>query len=223
MRQNAAKSVAAADSNHKAGTGSVSQQKASIYQTIADIDDIRELLDLPGGGGGSAGGGSVHGLETEEGRDSRSQSIDSLTSNSSEGSSKVSESSQQPSVSTAAPGSSKATTASGAVWSLEDPVGSVVLPSVPALAVSGVLPPSTSAALPAAPIVAAAGTRMGQVAVVQKSDSSHLLELEDFFSELNTGTGISAGKLKLNALCVGQWDCVALVKLSHVFFQLLNN
>jgi hypothetical protein len=172
----------ATDSHH---TATQLPPKASLYQTIADIDDIRELLDLPNNTGvtGPAGSAADTAGDAVGGREDRAYSTDSLGSTSSEGSARLPDRAMAVGLHSA---------------SMEDPslpnhAGSrtegVALFPTPLGGSFGsdrgpparVAAPSTAAAAPA----------------VERSDSSHLLELEDFFSELNTGIGNITGAGRL--------------------------
>jgi hypothetical protein len=169
----------ATDSHH---TATQLPPKASLYQTIADIDDIRELLDLPNNNSAGVMGAVSSAADTAgdavKGREDRAYSTDSLGSTSSEGSARLSERAVPVALHSA---------------SMEDPSlssgrkteGVALLPT----------PLGGSFGSDRGPPSGVAATNMAAAApAVERSDSSHLLELEDFFSELNTGIGNITGK-----------------------------
>jgi hypothetical protein len=173
----------ATDSHH---TATQLPPKASLYQTIADIDDIRELLDLPNNTGvmGATGSAADTAGDAVKGREDRAYSTDSLGSTSSEGSARLPE---------------RAVTMGLHSASIEDPS----LPSGRKTEGVALLPTPLGGSFGSdrsAPAGVAATNLSAAAPAVERSDSSHLLELEDFFSELNTGIGNIAGKGRVLAL-----------------------
>jgi hypothetical protein len=170
----------ATDSHH---TAAQLPPKASLYQTIADIDDIRELLDLPNNTGvtGPAGSAADTAGDAVGGREDRAYSTDSLGSTSSEGSARLPD---------RAVGLSSASVEDSSLPSGRKTEGAALLPTPlggsfgsDRRAPAGVAATNMAAAAPA----------------VERSDSSHLLELEDFFSELNTGIGNITGRVSYHS------------------------
>jgi hypothetical protein len=153
--------------------------KASLYQTIADIDDIRELLDLPNNTGvtGPAGSAADTAGDAVRGREDRAYSTDSLGSTSSEGSARLPD---------RAVGLSSASVEDSYLPPGRKTEGVALLP----IPLGGSFGSDRSA-----PVGVAAKNMAAAVPAVERSDSSHLLELEDFFSELNTGNITGAGYL----------------------------